>query len=236
MNVIILAGGYGYRMGSDTIKLPKPLIKIGSKPILFYIIKLFINAGVNKIIISGGYKSSLIKKYINKIKFKISVIVVNTGINTETGGRILLVKKFLDKNKDFMVTYGDGLANINLKKLVKFHKKNNKIGTVTAVRPLARFGEIKILKNLVKSFKEKPQVNKGWVNGGFFIFKYKFLKYIKNKKSILEKYPLESITKINNLIAFKHKGFWQCMDTRREKKILTDFLFKNKTPPWISND
>ena len=235
MNVIILAGGYGYRMGADTIRLPKPLIKIGSKPILYHIIKIYINGGANKIIISAGYKFRLIEKYVKNLKLKVPVKVINTGLNTETGGRILLAKKYLDKNKDFMVSYGDGLANINFNKLTKSHKLSRKIGTVTAVRPIARFGEIIIKNNIVQNFKEKPQVTKGWVNGGFFIFKYSFIKFIKNKKSILEKDPLEKITKKKNLNAYKHNGFWQCMDTQREKKILTN-LIKNNKIPWEISD
>jgi len=236
MNVIILAGGFGYRMGSDTVKLPKPLIKIGNKPILEHLINTYVSAGASKIIISAGYKFNLIKKYTGKLKKQIPIKVINTGIKTETGGRILLVKKYLDKNQDFMVTYGDGLANINFKNLLRSHRNSRKIGTVTAVRPIARFGEIKIKNNLVTNFQEKPQVTKGWVNGGFFVFKYKFLKYIKNKNSILEKNPLEQLTKIKMLNAYKHKGFWQCMDTQREKKFLTELLKKNSKPPWINND
>ena len=236
MNLVILAGGFGYRMGSDTIKLPKPLIKIGNKAILEHLINIYASAGITKIIISAGYKYNLIKKYISKVNYPFPIKVINTGIKTETGGRILLVKKYLDKNQDFMVTYGDGLANINFKNLLRSHRNSKKMGTVTAVRPIARFGEIKIKNNLVTNFQEKPQVTKGWVNGGFFVFKYNFFNYLKNKHSILEKGPLEQLTKNKMLNAYKHKGFWQCMDTQREKRFLSELLKKNLNPPWLYND
>ena len=228
MKVLILAGGFGYRMSEDTVKLPKPMVKIGNLPILEHIINFYISYGFEDFIVSGGYKYTVIKKYFQKHKnLRDKVKVINTGLKTQTGGRIKRAQHLLNKNEDFMVTYGDGLSNVNLDKLLKFHLKQDKIGTVTSVRPVARFGEIEIKNKHVVSFKEKPQVSYGWINGGFFIFKYSFLKYINGAESILEKQPLEALCKKKQLSAFQHSGFWQCMDTRREKEFL-DKLAKKR--------
>ena len=145
-----------------------------------------------------------------------------------TGGRIKKMKKFINKDEDFMFTYGDGISNVNLKKLISFHKRNKKMITVTAVRPPARFGEITLKKNRVSKFKEKPQVSSGWINGGFFVAKYNFFNLISGNQTILEKEPLESATKKRQLYAFKHKGFWKCMDTFRDKNVLEQIFKKNK--------
>lgn len=240
MQIVILAGGKGTRIKEFTKTIPKPMIKILNKPLIVHIINHYLRYGFNDFIIAAGYKKDVIKQYfktsrkrnsnythvINKKKCKINVI--DTGINTMTGGRLKRLKKFLNKDKDFMFTYGDGISNVNLNKLVKSHKRNKKLISVTAVRPPARFGEIIIKNNLVTSFKEKPQVQKGWINGGFFIANYDFLNFIKGDKEILEKKPLETMSKKRQLNAFQHKGFWKCMDTIRDKEVLTKILKKKK--------
>ena len=167
-------------------------------------------------------------------KKKCEITLLKTGLKTLTGGRLKRVVSHLNKNEDFMFTYGDGVSNVNLKKLIKFHKKHNRLVTVTAVRPPARFGELKIKKGLVETFKEKPQVASGWINGGFFVFNKKIFKYIKNDKTVLEQKPLESLSKSKNLIAFKHKKFWQCMDTRRDQELL-EKLWKKKELLWLKS-
>jgi glucose-1-phosphate cytidylyltransferase len=241
MKVIILAGGLGSRLGEITKTLPKPMIKIQGIPILSHIIKHYYKFGFTDFIIATGYKSQIIKNYYISSNYKnknsdlildllknnkIQLKSVNTGLKTMTGGRIKKLSKILKNEETFLMTYGDGVSNINLTKLLEFHKKNNKIVTVSAVHPTARFGEIIIKKNLVTSFKEKPQTKKDWINGGFFVCKREFLNYIKDDNAILEGYPLETLSKIKQLAAFKHDGFWQCVDTPRDKLILEKILNK----------
>ena len=240
MKTIILAGGRGSRISEYTRAIPKPMIKIGYTPILIHIIEHYVNYGHEDFYLALGYKSKIIQNYFKKFKkfdkaFKhkvgnldISITLSFTGLNTLTGGRIKKMKKFIDKNESFMFTYGDGISDVNLKKLQDFHKKNNTICTVTAVRPPARFGEITLLKNMVKTFKEKPQVAEGWINGGFFVAKYDFFNLIKGDTTILEKEPLEKATLRKQLSAFKHYGFWKCMDTSRDKEVLENIYKKNK--------
>ena len=219
MKVVILAGGLGSRLSEITKDIPKPMIKVGGIPIIVRIIMHYRKFGLKDFIIAGGYKCYYIKNYFKKKKHNLNIKVVNTGKNSMTGGRLLFLKKYLDK-ETFLLTYGDGLSNVNIKKLIDFHKKNKKIGTVTAVHPAARFGEIILKKNLVSNFKEKPQTKKDWINGGFFVFDSKFLDYIKSPFDVLESKPLEKLTKQKQLIAFKHEGFWQCMDTKRDLDYL----------------
>lgn len=234
----------GTRISEYTRTIPKPMIKICGRPILVHIMKLYIKWGYNDFYIAGGYKSQVIKKYFKnfrkeKKKFRFTIdkkscfiTILNTGLNSMTGGRIKQMENLLLENESFMFTYGDGISNINLKKLETFHKKNKKLVTVTAVRPPARFGEIVLNKNSVTSFKEKPQVNYGWINGGFFMAEKSFLKYINNSSTILEKEPLERAAKKKQLNAFKHYGFWKCMDTKRDKdeleKLIKQSHFKKK--------
>ena len=220
MKIVILAGGLGTRISELTNVIPKPMIKIAGKPIIQRIIDHFISFGYKEFYIAVGYKGNLIREYFNKRKNKkgIKIKCVNTGKNTMTGGRIKKLKKYL--NDTFIVTYGDGLSSVNVDKLVKFHKKRKKLVTLTAVRPPARFGAIKISKDIVKYFREKNSLDEGWINGGFFVMEKKFLKFIKNDNTFLEREPFEKITKKKQLIAFKHFGFWQCMDTLRDKEIL----------------
>ena len=227
MKLVILAGGSGTRLSEYTKSIPKPMIKIGDKPILVHIMKLYAKYGFKEFIIALGYKGNLIKKYFKKKKFNWNIKLVDTGLNTMTGGRLKRLKKIIG-NQRFLMTYGDGISNINLKKLLRFHIKNNKLVTLAAVRPPARFGAIKLNGNLVNYFKEKSKLDEGWINGGFFVMEPEFLKFIKGDKTFLEREPLEKLSKKNELIAYKHKNFWQCMDTLRDKKILEEALLKNK--------
>ena len=226
MKVVILAGGLGTRISEYTKTIPKPMIKVGGKPIIYHIMKWYAKHGFKDFYIALGYKGKIIKKYFNKKFFDWNINLIDTGKNTMTGGRIKRLTKYLGKDT-FMMTYGDGISNVNLKKLLKFHKKNKKLVTLTAVRPPARFGAIKVKGKNVSYFKEKSNIDEGWINGGFFVMETKFLKFIKNDKAYLEKEPLENLTKKKQLVAFKHKDFWQCMDTKRDKEKL-DIIFKNK--------
>jgi glucose-1-phosphate cytidylyltransferase len=256
MKAIILAGGLGTRLGNLTESIPKPMVKIDNKPILYHIMSTFSKYGINDFVIALGYKSEVIKDYFlnfkernsnfliniksGKIEYHNEVVnnwnvsLVDTGLNTMTGGRIKRVQDYIEDEEDFIVTYGDGLCNVNLNKLIKFHKSHGKIATVTAVRPSARFGELEIDKDIVKSFKEKPQTNKGRINGGFFVFSKKFFEFIDNKDSVvLEADPLERVAEIGELMAFKHDGFWQCMDTPRDKDLLEKLCSESDKYPWL---
>ncbi len=230
MKVVILCGGYGTRLSEETMIKPKPMIKIGKKPILEHIMSIYDYHGYSQFILALGYKSEYIKKFY-KNKNKKNINLVYTGKDTKTGGRLLRLKNYLKDEKTFMLTYGDGVSNINIKKVLQFHNNHGKIATITAVRPPVRFGELKINKNKVKSFKEKPQVGQGWINGGFFIFNNEILDFIKNDQTMLEREPLEKLTKAGQLMAFEHKGFWQCMDTMRDK-ILLNKLWNKGNALW----
>ena len=227
MKVVILAGGMGTRISEYTKTLPKPMIKICGKPIIHRIIDHYIKHGYKEFIIAIGFKGNVIKKYFSQIKINknIKIQLVNTGLKTMTGGRLKRLKKLL--NETFLMTYGDGLSSVNILKLVNFHKSQKKLFTLTAVRPPARFGVIKLKNNYVKFFREKNSLDEGWINGGFFVVEPEFIKYIKNDKTFLEREPFEKITKKKQFVAFKHKGFWQCMDTIRDKEILEKKI-KNK--------
>tara|TARA_Y100000992_G_C21145593_1_gene433596 strand:- start:81 stop:773 length:693 start_codon:yes stop_codon:yes gene_type:complete len=227
MKVIILAGGKGTRIPEYSSKIPKPMVNINGVPILIHIMKHYSNFGFNDFIIALGYKGSVIKNYFKTHKFNWKIKLVNTGLNSMTGGRLKLLKKIIGKNT-FMMTYGDGVSNVNLKKLINFHKKNKKLITMTAVRPPARFGAIKLKGNLVKYFKEKSKIDEGWINGGFFVIEPEFIKYIKDKNTYLEREPLEKASYKKELYAYKHYDFWQCMDTKRDKDLLEKILKKNK--------
>ena len=236
MKVIILAGGKGTRLAEYTSSIPKPMVPVKGKPIIHHIIESFANFGLNEFIIAIGYKGELIKKYIenNKELSRLNINCVNTGLNTMTGGRILKLKNKI-KDKKFLITYGDGLSNVNIKKLINFSEKNKKILTVTAVRPPARFGYLKISKNNnVKNFSEKKQTNEGWINGGFFVCTNKIFNYIKNNQTYFEREPMTNLSKKNQLVAFKHKGFWQCMDTIRDKEYLDNIDKIKNLWPWFS--
>ena len=240
MKVVILAGGFGTRLSEYTQSIPKPMVKIGPYPLIIHIMSHYIKFGFNDFIIAAGYKSYIVKRYFKNFKkqgeeFKskingknCKINICDTGLKTLTGGRLRRVSKYINKGENFMFTYGDGVSNVNIKKLIKFHKKNKKMITVTAVRPPARFGEITIKNKRVDTFKEKPQVKEGWINGGFFVANHEFFKFIKNDRTILENEPLEKATKVNQLYAYKHYGFWKCMDTLRDKEVLEKILKKEK--------
>jgi glucose-1-phosphate cytidylyltransferase len=226
MKIVILAGGLGTRISEYTKIIPKPMIRVNKKPIIYYIMKHYSNYGFKDFYIALGYKGHIIKKYLKKNNFGWNINLIDTGQKTMTGGRLKRLKKHLG-NEPFMLTYGDGLSNVNIKKLLTFHKKNKKLVTLTAARPPARFGAIKILGNKVKYFKEKSKLDEGWINGGFFVMQPEFLNYIKNDQTFLEREPMELLTKKNQLVAFKHDDFWQCMDTKRDMDNL-NIILKNK--------
>ena len=232
MKVVILAGGKGSRISFYTQKIPKPMITIGKIPLLVHIIEFYRYHGFREFIIATGYKSEVIKNYFaNKQKFK-DVKIIKTGINSMTGDRIVKLKKYLIEEENFLLTYGDGVSNLDIKKTVKFHLKHKKIGTVTAVRPPVKFGELSIGKeNIVKKFVEKPQLNNGWINGGFFVLNKKIFKYLKGTNLVFERKPLINLCKDRQLKVYKHKGFWRCMDNLNEKNSL-ESIYKKKKTVW----
>jgi len=225
MKVVILAGGFGTRLSEYTKSIPKPLVEINKKPILGYIIEHYVKYGFKDFIIALGYKGNLIKKYFKKNYKSLNIQLVDTGLKTMTGGRLKRLKNFVG-SETFLFTYGDGVSNVNLKKLINQHKKTKKLVTLTAVRPPARFGALKINNENVINFREKSKLDEGWINGGYFTIEPKFLNYIKSDKTFLEREPLELITKKRLLGAYKHKGFWQCVDTKRDKDLLEEYLKK----------
>ena len=227
MKVVLLAGGFGTRLSEYTRTIPKPMIDIDGKPILFHIMKFYAKHGFKNFYIALGYKGEMIKKFFNKKFFDWNINLIETGKNTMTGGRLKRLKKYIGK-ETFMMTYGDGLSNVNLKKLLRFHKKNKKLVTLTAVRPPARFGALKLKGHHVSYFKEKSRLDEGWINGGFFVMEPEFLKFIKNDNTYLEREPLEEVTKKKQLAAFRHEGFWQCMDTKRDRDKLNEILKSKK--------
>ena len=254
MQVVILCGGYGTRLGEETQLRPKPMVEIGGKPILWHIMKIFEKHNMQDFHLALGYKANYIKDYFlkynslnndfsvnlknGKIEFNDiieenwNINLTDTGLNTMTGGRLLRLKESLKNEETFMLTYGDGVSNIDLTRLLEFHKSHGKIATVTAVRPPVRFGELIINDNKVEEFAEKPQAGKGWINGGFFVFNKEIFNYIENDSIMLERDPLEKLSKLGELMAYKHDDFWQCMDTIREKEILEGLLNSNSAP-WL---
>ena len=230
MKVVILAGGKGTRLSEYTKSIPKPMVKIGSKPIIEHIVNYYKKFGFKDFIIASGYKHSIIRDYFKNKQKDAKINVVNTGLETLTGSRLKKLSGMLKET--FMLTYGDGLSNVNLKKLLEFHKQKKKLITLTAVHPSARFGELTIKDQIVKQFKEKPQLQKGWINGGFFVVDPDFFKLIGNKNVMLERLPIQKAVKSKNLSAYKHSDFWFCMDTVRDKKVL-DSLIKSKKAPWL---
>ena len=232
MKVVILCGGKGTRLSEETTLIPKPMVEIGGKPILWHIMKLFSLYDVTDFILAAGYKIEVIKKNLNIFNEFKKVTLVDTGAETLTGGRILRLKKFLQRDEDFIMTYGDGLSDIRVDELINFHKKHKKIATVTAVHPPVRFGELELHGDKVQSFEEKPQAKAGWINGGFFVLNSKVFNYIENDQTIFEREPLTKLSKESNLMAFKHEGFWQCMDTLRDKNLLNKMV-NEKNTPWL---
>ncbi len=223
MKIVILAGGLGTRISEYTKSIPKPMIMVKGRPLIYYIKKNYSKYGYKEFYIALGYKGNVIKNYFKKNSFGWKINLINTGEKTMTGGRIKRMKKYLN-NETFMMTYGDGISNVNVKNLLKFHKRNKKMVTLTAVRPPARFGVLKIKGNNVSYFKEKSKTDVGWINGGFFIMEAKFLDLIKDDMTYLEREPLENVCKSKNLCAYKHNGFWQCVDTKRDLEKLKKII------------
>jgi len=254
MKVVILAGGFGTRISEESHLIPKPMIEIGDKPILWHIMKYYSSFGHNEFIICAGYKQYVIKEFFSDyylhtsdVTFDFSndnkmivhnntsepwkVTIVDTGLNTMTGGRIKRVKQYIG-NETFMLTYGDGLSNVDLTKLVEFHKEHGRTCTVTAIQPGGRFGRLDIdNKNFVSNFKEKSLEDGGWINGGFMVLNPSLLDHIDSDQTVLEKEPFERLAKVQQLVAFKHNGFWQCMDTLRDKEMLEN-MWNNKNALW----
>jgi glucose-1-phosphate cytidylyltransferase len=252
MKAVILAGGYGTRISEETSIKPKPLIEIGGMPILWHIMKNYSVYGINDFVICCGYKGYMIKEYFANYSLHMSdvtidlqsnnieihkkfaepwkITLIDTGVNTMTGGRLKRIQKYVDD--DFCFTYGDGLSDINIQALIDFHKSQNKKATVTAVRPPGRFGTLQLdEQNLVSDFIEKPIGDGGWINGGFFVLKTDVFDYIENDKTIWERKPLEQLSHESELAAFKHEGFWQPLDTLREKNNL-EKLWSENNSPW----
>jgi glucose-1-phosphate cytidylyltransferase len=258
MKLVILAGGLGTRISEESTLKPKPLIEIGNMPIIWHVMKIYSFFGVKEFIICCGYKGYLIKEYFANYSLHLSdvtidiqknsinvhkknaenwkITLVDTGENTLTGGRLLRVKNYI--NEDFLLTYGDGLSNVNIKELIKHHKLNKKSATMTVVQPQGRFGVVDFDKksNLVKDFSEKPKGDGSWINGGFFVLKQDVFKYLKDDSTIWEKEPLEKLSKNLQLLSYRHDGFWYAMDTVRDKNYLDNLWFSKKAPWKLWNE
>ncbi len=244
MKVLILAGGKGSRFREETDIKPKPMIEINGKPIIFHIIEHYVNYGYKDFVILGGYKLNYFFEYFENLNFtkkdnvfttkeNLRITILDTGVDTATGGRIKRAEDLINE-ENFLLTYGDGLSSVNIEELVNFHIKNNRIATVTAVRPPARFGSLTINDDIVTSFGEKVQSKEGWINGGFFVLNKKIFNFLKDDETIFEQFPLEELAKTANLLAYKHKGFWYPIDTIREKEIV-ESLFKDDKLPWLND-
>ena len=232
MELVIFAGGLGTRISEETDYVPKPMVKIGKKPILWHIIKYYSVFGFSKFIICGGYKINIIKNYFKNLKKKNNIFnirVINTGKESNTGERLRRDKKYVSKT--FCLTYGDGLSNVNIGKLIQFHNKNKSIATLTAVKPTPHFGKLLFKGNKVNKFLEKDQKKENWVNGGFFVCEKKIFNYFNKKNTIFESDILSFLANNKKLAGYKHKGFWYCMDTLRDKRHLNS-LWLSKKAPW----
>ncbi len=252
MKVVILAGGFGTRLSEYTDIRPKPMVEIGGYPILWHIMKIYAYYGFNDFVIALGYKGQVIKnyflnyqalnsdfsidlekgsiKYLNGHQDNWKVTLIDTGSETMTGGRVSRLSNIIGDDT-FMLTYGDGVADINISQLVEFHKNHGKVATVTAVNPKGRYGELQINQNCVEKFIEKPRFKNSWINGGFFVFQPEFLDMIEEDSTILEREPLERVVEMGELMTFEHKGFWQCMDTLRDRNYL-DQLWEQSAAKW----
>ena len=243
MKIVLLAGGFGTRFAEYTESIPKPMVPIGGRPILWHIMQHYAAYGYKDFYLALGYKAQVVKEYfinyralnadftvdlqsgsvtphqLDEVDWRVTL--VDTGLQTMTGGRVKRMQPFIS-NETFLLTYGDGVANVDLEALLAFHQKHGKLVTVTAVRPTARFGELELAGTQVTSFQEKPQVHEGWINGGFFVIEPGFFDLIDGDSTILEREPLEKATRMGELMAFKHEGFWQCMDTKRDRDNLED--------------
>ena len=254
--VVILCGGLGTRLSEETQIKPKPMVEIGGRPMLWHIMKIYESHGLAEFMLALGYKGEVIKDYFlnyharqsdltvqlksgqveysNPTSENWKVSLIDTGANTMTGGRLLRLKKHIMPENTFMVTYGDGVSNVDLKALLAFHRAHGKLATVTAVRPSARFGGINIGDGRVLDFKEKPQSGEGWINGGFFVFEPEVFSYISDDATVLEQSPLENLARDGQLMAYEHSGYWQCMDTVRDRNALQT-LWDSGEAPWLKN-
>ncbi len=252
MKVVILAGGLGTRLSEVTDDRPKPMVEIGGQPILWHILNIYAAHGFNEFILALGYKQHVVKDFFLHYRERHSdltvdlaagtktmsgskappwkVHMVDTGLTTQTGGRVKALKEWIG-NETFMLTYGDGVANVDIKALVAYHKSHGKLATVTAVRPTARFGEMKITNGQVTEFREKPQTEIGWINGGFFVLEPKVIDYIAHDQMPWELEPLNKLTQEGQLMSFEHAGFWQPMDTLRDHRLL-ESLWQSGKAPW----
>jgi len=231
VKAVILAGGYGTRISEETHLRPKPMIEIGGMPMLWHIMKIYSCHGINDFVICCGYKAEIIKEYFDSFTSENwDIQLVDTGLDTMTGGRLKRVQEYVN-NETFCFTYGDGLANISISDLIKFHKNNDTIATVTAVQPPARFGALELNGDKVVSFREKPPGDGNWINGGYFVLEPSVFEYISDDSTIWEKEPVEHLAQENQLSAYRHHGFWQPLDTLREKKILEN-LWSTGNAPW----
>ena len=231
MKVVILAGGFGTRLSEYTDTIPKPMVPIGNKPMIEHIMEIYSGYGHKDFYIALGYKGEIIEKYFKNFKGDWNINLIDTGSDTLTGGRLKRLEQYLNK-EDFLLTYGDGLADININNLIKFHEEHGKLVTISAVRPPARFGSLSLKGSEVIKFKEKTQLGESWINGGFFVIKPKFLNFLEDDQTILESGPLEKVTHLKEIKAFKHEGFWQCMDHKLDKDLL-DKMIKEKRAPWV---
>ncbi len=257
MKVVILAGGLGTRLSEETELRPKPMVEIGERPILWHIMKIYAAYGFREFIIALGYKGEFVKNFfLNYHHLRCNLTVhlhdgtveahdgeknedwtvhlVDTGLKTETGGRIKRLAPIIGQ-EPFMLTYGDGVASVNIRQLVQFHREQGRLATVTAVRPPARFGGMVLSNNHVVDFKEKPQVGEGWINGGFFVLEPQVLNYITGDNVDWERESLERLVADNQLSAYRHEGFWQCMDTLRDVRLLQDLWMSGDAPWKVSN-
>ena len=254
MKTVILCGGLGTRLSEETHIRPKPMVEIGGRPILWNIMKIYSNCGFSDFLCALGYKGEVIKDYFLNYHYRNGNVILNTlsgdlkvdkvpdenwnislidtGQNTMTAGRLLRLKPYLENEDTFMLTYGDGVSNVDINKLLDFHRNHGKIATVTAVRPPVRFGEMLIDSGKVYDFKEKPQVEAGWINGGFFVFNKGIFDYLIGDHVMLEREPMEKLVSDGELMAYSHSDFWQCMDTIRDKEYLETLLKENKAP-WL---
>lgn len=253
MKAVILAGGFGTRMSEETVNRPKPMVEIGEKPILWHILNIYAAHGIREFVIALGYRGDAIKEYFlnfyalnNDITVDLSqgntrvhdgrqpdwkIHLVDTGLNTLKGGRIKRLDPWLGKDETFMLTYGDGVADVDISRLLEFHREHGRLATVTTVRPPARFGGIRLDGDRVSEFVEKPQTGEGWINGGFFVLNRRCLDYIDGDGTDWELEPLERLAAEEELMAYRHEGFWQPMDTLREK-VLLDRLWQSGEAPW----
>ncbi len=254
MRVVILAGGMGTRLSEETDTKPKPMVEIGEQPILWHIMKHYAHFGVNEFFIALGYKGEVIKRFMwdyfhlngsmtidgptrqvephgQKQHDDWRVHLIDTGRDTMTGGRVKRLERLLKDGGTFMLTYGDGVGNIDIERLLRFHRSHGRIATITAVRPPARFGGLVLDGDRVAQFSEKPQTGEGWINGGFMVFEPGVFDYVKDDRTVLESGTLEQLAQAGQLAAYRHEQFWQCMDTLREKRLL-ESLWQSGQAPW----